>query len=96
MGLQQKVIRIDNMITRTKSIDISSKYFPQLILQGNIRISIWEICNLLLMNQTQFLTVYTLVVDRKTSKMFLTHSATLSWIEVLPLQSFDLFIVACV
>ena len=48
------------------------------------------------MNQTQFLTVYTLVVDRKTSKMFLTHSATLSWIEVLPLQSFDLFIVACV
>ena len=68
--LQQKVIRTDNMIKRTKCIDISSKYFSQLILEGNIWISIWEICNLLLMNQTQFLTVYTLVVDRKTSKLF--------------------------
>ena len=32
MELQQKFIRIDNMITRTKCIDISSEYFSQLIL----------------------------------------------------------------
>ena len=32
MELQQKVIRIYNMITRTKCIDISSEYFSQLIL----------------------------------------------------------------